>query len=74
MNEIQKDINKITNELLVYKNEKNLSWIGVYKDVLNNLNMSEKKEDIKLLINVVKKITRLGYDIHDNPFSLTKYN
>ena len=71
---IIEDVTKITNELLIYKNEKNLSWIKVYKDVLNKLNMQEKKEDAILLKSVVKKITRLGYDIEDNPFSLTKYN
>ena len=38
------------------------------------VDMQEKKEDAILLKSVVKKITRLGYDIEDNPFSLTKYN
>lgn len=75
MREIPKDIieevNKITNELLVYKNEKQLSWIRAYKDVLKKLNI--KENDI-ILTNVVTQITRLGYDIQDNPFILTKYN
>lgn len=69
--EIIDDISKITNELLVYKNEKKLSWIRAYKDVLKKLNIEEN--DI-ILTNVVTQITRLGYDIEDNPFSLTKYN
>ncbi len=77
MREIPKDIiddvNKITNELIVYKNENNLSWIKAYKDVLDKLNMKDKKEDPKLLSNVVTKITRLGYDITDNPFKLDKF-
>ena len=72
--DILEDVTKVTNELLVYKNQNQLSWIKVYKDVLNKLNIQNKKEDIKLLTNVVTQITRLGYDIQDNPFSLTKYN
>lgn len=71
---IIEDVNKITNELIVYKNEKNLSWIRSYKYILDKLDMTDRKEDINLLTNVVTKITILGYDIQDNPFSLTKYN
>lgn len=77
MKEIDEDIieevNKITNELVVYKNENKLSWIRAYKDVLKKLNMEDKKEDNRLLSNVVTKITKLGYDITDNPFKLDKY-
>ena len=77
MREISKhiieDVNIITQELLTYKNEKKLSWIKVYKNVLDNLNMQDKKEDPKLLSNVVTNITRLGYDITDNPFKLDKF-
>lgn len=77
MREIPKDIiddvNKITNKLIVYKNEKNLSWIQTYKDVLKQLNIKDKQEDPKLLTNVVTKITTLGYDIKDNPFKLDKF-
>ena len=69
--EIINDVLKITNELLVYKNEKKLSWIKAYKDVLKKLNIEENDT---ILTNVVTQITRLGYDIEDNPFSLTKYN
>lgn len=73
-NDIIDDVNKVVNELIAYKNEKNLSWIRVYKDILKKLNMDNKKEDVKLLRNVVTKITRLGYDIMDNPFKLKKYH
>ena len=77
MREIPKDIindvNKIVDELILYENKNNLSWIKSYKDVLKKLNMENRKEDIKLLTNVVTMITRLGYDIMDNPFKLTKY-
>lgn len=71
--DIIEDVTKVTNELSVYKNENNLSWMKSYKDVLNKLNMKDRKEDIKLLTNVITQITRLGYDIEDNPFRLTKY-
>ena len=72
-NDIIDDVNKVVAELLVYKNDNNLSWIRSYKDVLLKLNMDNKKEDVKLLTNVVTKITRLGYDIIDNPFRLEKF-
>jgi len=71
--DILNDVNKIVEELLVYKNKNNLSWIKVYKDVLNKLKMQDRKEEVRLLTNVVTKITRLGYDIKDNPFELEKY-
>jgi len=72
-NDIIEDVNKIVNELLLYKNDNNLSWIRAYKDILSKLNMDNKKEDVKLLTNVVTKITRLGYDIMDKPFKLEKF-
>lgn len=71
--DIINDVNKITNELMVYKNEKNLSWMKAYKDILKKLNMENRQDDVKLLSNVVTQITRLGYDIMDNPFKLEKY-
>lgn len=72
-NDIIDDVNKVVDELLVYKNDKNLSWIRSYKDVLSKLRMDDKKEDVKLLTNVVTKITILGYDIMDNPFKLERF-
>jgi len=72
-NDIINDVNKIVNELLEYKNDNNLSWIRTYKYVLSKLDMEDKKEDVKLLTNVVTKITRLGYDIMDDPFKLDKF-
>ncbi len=77
MREIPKDIiddvNKVVNELIVYKNEKNLTWTGAYKDVLKKLKMEDRTEECRLLTNVVTMITRLGYDIMDTPFKLDKY-
>jgi len=75
--EIDKDIieevNKITEELMNYKNNKKLSWMKVYKEVLKKLNLENKINDHRLLSNVVTKITRLGYDISDKPFKLDKF-
>lgn len=67
------DVNKITNEIIIYKNKKNLSWTKVYKEVLKNLNMKDKIEDDRILTNVITKITRLGYDIEAIPFKLNKF-
>lgn len=72
--DIIKDVNNITNEIILYKNENNLSWNKSYKDILEKLNMKEKIEDPRLLSNVITQITKLGYLIEDNPFKLIKYN
>lgn len=77
MREIPEDIidevDKIAQELVVYNNKKNLTWTQAYKDVLKKLGLENKKNDIRLLNNVVKKITRLGYDIEGIPFKLKKF-
>lgn len=72
--DILKEVNKITEVLISYNNKNNLSWMKVYKKVLQKLNLEEKQKDHRLLSNVVTKITILGYDIIDNPFKLEKYN
>lgn len=77
MREIPKDIiddvNKIAEELVVYKNEKKLSWTQAYKDVLLKIGLGDKKDDYKLLSCVITKITIMGYDIEGIPFKLTRY-
>ena len=60
--DIINDVNNVVDKLVVYKNKKGLSWISSYNDVLDNLGMSDRKEDVILLKYVVSKITRLGYD------------
>ena len=67
------DVGKITQELVVYENKKNLTWTQAYKDVLSQLGLEDKKNDNRLLTNVVRKITRLGYDIEGFPFKLKKF-
>jgi len=66
-------IDKIKEEIIKYKNDKQLSWMKVYKEILLKLNYKEELHNDLLLIQVVKKITRLGYDIDAIPFKLTKY-
>ena len=72
-NDIIDDVNKIVDELIKYNNAKKLSWIQTYKYILAQLNMEDRKDDCRLLSNVITKITRLGYDIIDTPFKLNKY-
>ena len=67
------DVGKITQELVVYENKKNLTWTQAYKDVLSQLGLEDKKNDNRLITNVVRKITRLGYDIEGFPFKLKKF-
>ena len=71
--DILNDVEKITNEVLKYKNINNLSWTGVFKEILKNLNMNNRKNKDLLLTNVITMITSLGYDIEPIPFELKKY-
>ena len=72
-NYIINDVNNVVEKLVVYKNKKGLSWISSYNDILDTLGMSDRKEDVELLKYVVSRISRLGYDIEDNPFRLNKF-
>ena len=67
------EVNKITQELRVYENKKNLTWTQAYRDVLTKIGLEKRKTDNRLLTNVVTKITRLGYDIEGFPFALKKF-
>ena len=67
------EVDKIAQELVVYENKKNLNWTQAYKDVLTTIGLENKKNDNRLLTNVVTKITRLGYDIEGFPFKLKKF-
>lgn len=67
------EVNKITQELIVYENKKNLTWTQAYRDVLTKIGLEKRKTDNRLLTNVVTKITRLGYDIEGFPFALKKF-
>lgn len=71
--DILNDVKKITNEVIKYDNKDNLSWTEVFKEVLKNLNMNNRKDKDLLLTNVVTMITNLGYDIEPIPFKLKKY-
>lgn len=70
---MEKDIALIVQKLIDYKNSKKLSWCGAYRDILSDLGMEDRYDDIKLLNGVVSKISNDGYDIVDNPFRLERY-
>lgn len=63
-------INIVVDTLIKYDNKNNLSWMKVYKETLKGLNIPDTNE---LLLNVVKEITKRGYDITDTPFKLEKF-
>ena len=63
-------INIVVDTLIKYDNKNNLSWMKVYKEILEGLNIPDTNE---LLLNVVKEITKRGYDITDAPFKLEKF-
>lgn len=73
MENYQEIIPKVVDELINYQNEDKLSWILSYKDVLKKLNLNSYIKDDKLLSSVVTDLTRKGFDILDEPFSLEKY-
>ena len=70
---MNKNINLVVNTLIKYDNKDNLSWMMVYKSILKELNFDNMISNSIFLRDVVKKISRDGYDIYDNPFKLVKY-
>ena len=70
---MNKNINLVVNTLIKYDNNDNLSWMMVYKSILKELNLDNMISNSIFLRDVVKKISRDGYDIYDNPFKLVRY-
>ena len=70
---MNKNINLVVNTLIKYDNKDNLSWMMVYKSILKELNLGNMISNSIFLRDVVKKISRDGYDIYDNPFKLVRY-
>mgnify|MGYP004682621481 CR=1 FL=1 len=70
---MNKDIDLVVNALIRYNNKDNLSWMKVYKLVLTELKLDNMIDNSIFLRDVVKKISRDGYDIYDNPFKLVRY-
>ncbi len=70
---MNKNINLVVNALIRYNNKDNLSWMKVYKLVLTELKLDNMIDNSIFLRDVVKKISRDGYDIYDNPFKLVRY-
>lgn len=70
---MNKDIDLVVNALIRYNNKDNLSWMKVYKLVLTELKLDNMISNSIFLRDVVKKISRDGYDIYDSPFKLVRY-
>lgn len=70
---MNKNINLVVDTLIKYDNKDNLSWMMVYKSILKELNLDNMISNSIFLRDVVKKISREGYDIYDNPFKLVRY-
>ncbi len=64
---------KIVDEVFKYNNKTELSWTGVFKDVLKRMNLEHEIDNNMLLIYVVRRISKLGYDIIPIPFRLEYY-
>lgn len=71
--EITKDVKKIADYLELYNNKDSLSWMKVYKEALNELNIEKNKINNLLLSNTIKELSNRGYDIIDDPFLLERY-
>ena len=59
-------VNDITDKIINFKNEKKYNWSKVQEIFL-------KEGEDKILVKVVKEITRRGYSIEDEPFHLVKF-
>ena len=64
---------KIVDEVFKYNNNTKLSWTGVFNDILKKMNLEEETNNDMLLIYVVRRISKLGYDIIPTPFRLEYY-
>lgn len=71
--DIRGDVEKIASMLISYNNDKKLSWLKAYKDVLKELRLDNKSDDDRLLTNVVTELTNRGYDIIAEPFKLEPF-
>lgn len=72
-NDIKQDVYRITDEVINFENTEKLSWTQAYLAVLEKLGMADRKNEDRLLINVVGRITELGYDIKGMPFELESF-
>ncbi len=71
MKDYSKEVKLIVDHLINYDNKKKLSWTKVYKEVLKELNIEDKSQNI--LASTVKELTNLGYDIIGDPFKLERF-
>ncbi len=66
-------VNNITKEIIEYKNNDNLSWLQVYDHILNKLGLNKEINNNMLKIRIIREISKQGYDIITDPFTLEKY-
>ncbi len=70
---IKDEVYLVADTIVSYKNTKKLSWTNVYKEILIELGFEDKIKDNIFLINVIRRITILGYDILSDPFRLERF-
>ena len=70
---IKDEVYLVADTIVSYKNTKKLSWTNVYKEILIKLSLEDKIKDNIFLINVIRRITILGYDILSDPFRLERF-
>lgn len=70
---IKDEVYLVADTIVSYKNTKKLSWTSVYKEILIELGFEDKIKDNIFLINVIRRITILGYDILSDPFRLERF-
>ena len=66
-------VNNITKEIINYNNNNNLSWLQVYDTILIKLNLNKELNNNMLKIRVIREISKQGYDIITDPFTLERY-
>ena len=71
--DIKDDVYLVADTIISYKNTKKLSWTNAYREVLMELGYKDKIKDNRFLINVIRRITILGYDILADPFKLKRF-
>ena len=66
-------VDAITDKIINFKNKDGISWGEVYEPLLDEYNVMEFPERGDTLVQIIKKLTMLNYEIYERPFKLEKW-
>lgn len=66
-------VDAITERIINFENKDGISWSEVYEPLLDEYNVMEFPERDDTLVQIIKKLTMLDYEIFDRPFKIEKW-